>query len=313
MSKEAITKVVQRAISDAAFRRQLGTDPTGALRGFDLTADEASALRAGDAGRLSALGVDQRMSKAFALGGASLAATRQAGTDLGASGLSGAPNSGLSGTPNSFNEGANSGVSSSMNAGGANSGLSSGLSSGPNSGLSGMPNSFNDGGASGFSSADATGAGGSYGNALVSGTDANAALVDDGASGIRTIIPTEPGGNLTADADDSSEAYLTKIGYDSGAAANADATGGVARASVIHDDPNGFLAANADATGGSAAGGTAFIDDSETYLTKVGYDPEAASSADAHEATWSGDDIAGPSSMPDDSPPAATDDGQLTP
>ena len=86
MSKEAITKVVQRAISDAGFRRQLSTDPTGALRGFDLSADEAAALRAGDAGRLSALGVDQRMSKAFALGGAAAAATRPGSTDLSASG-----------------------------------------------------------------------------------------------------------------------------------------------------------------------------------------------------------------------------------
>src|SRR6266545_3375358 len=81
MSKEALAKVVQRAISDAAFRRQLNSDPAGALRGFDLSADEASAIRAGDAGRLSTLGVDQRMSKSFALGGA-LASTRMASSDL---------------------------------------------------------------------------------------------------------------------------------------------------------------------------------------------------------------------------------------
>ncbi|HKY50355.1 MAG TPA: Os1348 family NHLP clan protein, partial [Candidatus Limnocylindria bacterium] len=82
MSKEAITKVVQRAISDAAFRRQLSTDPTGALRGFDLSAEETAAIRTGDAGRLSAMGVDQRMSKAFALGGATVGASRTAGSDL---------------------------------------------------------------------------------------------------------------------------------------------------------------------------------------------------------------------------------------
>jgi len=81
MSKEALAKVVQRAISDAAFRRQLNSDPTGALRGFDLSADEASALRTGDAGRLSTLGVDQRMSKSFALGGA-IASTRMSSSDL---------------------------------------------------------------------------------------------------------------------------------------------------------------------------------------------------------------------------------------
>ena len=68
MSKEALAKVVQRSISDAAFRRQLATDPTGALRGYDLSSDEKSALRSGDSARLSAFGVDQRMSKAFTLG-----------------------------------------------------------------------------------------------------------------------------------------------------------------------------------------------------------------------------------------------------
>ncbi|MEP6695141.1 MAG: Os1348 family NHLP clan protein, partial [Chloroflexota bacterium] len=81
MSKEALAKVVQRAISDAAFRRQLSSDPAGALRGFDLTADETSAIRTGDAGRLSTLGVDQRMSKSFALGGMA-ASTRMSASDL---------------------------------------------------------------------------------------------------------------------------------------------------------------------------------------------------------------------------------------
>jgi hypothetical protein len=69
VSNESVKKVVQRAISDGAFRRQLSTDPTTALRGFDLSAAEAAAIRSGDAGRLSAFGVDLRMSKAFGLGG----------------------------------------------------------------------------------------------------------------------------------------------------------------------------------------------------------------------------------------------------
>src|SRR5438270_13413618 len=73
MSKEALAKVVQRSISDAAFRRQLATDPAGALRGYDLSGDEKTALRSGDAGRLTSFGVEQRMSKAFSL------ATDQAG------------------------------------------------------------------------------------------------------------------------------------------------------------------------------------------------------------------------------------------
>src|SRR5512138_1585710 len=82
MSKEALAKLVQRAISDAAFRRQLSTDPSGALRGFDLSSDEAAAIRSADAGKLSALGIDQRMSKAFTLGGGSEVATKLGGTDI---------------------------------------------------------------------------------------------------------------------------------------------------------------------------------------------------------------------------------------
>ena len=67
MSREALTTVVQRSISDPAFRRQLATEPTIALGAYDLTADEFSALRSRDAGRLTALGVDLRMSKVFTL------------------------------------------------------------------------------------------------------------------------------------------------------------------------------------------------------------------------------------------------------
>jgi hypothetical protein len=78
MSTEALTKVVQRSISDTVFRRQLATDATNALRPYDLTADEVSALRSRDAGRLTAFGVDMRLSKVFTidpgmLGSASIA------------------------------------------------------------------------------------------------------------------------------------------------------------------------------------------------------------------------------------------------
>lgn len=67
MSREYLARVIQRSISDGAFRRQLTTDPTGALRGYDLSADEVGAIRSGDATRLTSLGVEQRMSKAFTL------------------------------------------------------------------------------------------------------------------------------------------------------------------------------------------------------------------------------------------------------
>jgi hypothetical protein len=60
--------VIQRAISDGAFRRQLQSDPATALRGFNLTPDEIAAIRSGDSGKLMSLGVDQRMSKAFTVG-----------------------------------------------------------------------------------------------------------------------------------------------------------------------------------------------------------------------------------------------------
>ena len=76
MSKGTLGQVVKRAIGDAAFRRQLQSDPGGALKGFDLTDEERSALRSGDASKLSALGVDQRMSKAFILGESAAAASK---------------------------------------------------------------------------------------------------------------------------------------------------------------------------------------------------------------------------------------------
>lgn len=83
MTSNTLGKVVQRAISDAAFRRQLQSNPAAALRGFNLTADEAAAIRSGDPARLSALGIDQRMSKAFAFGGAADTFTRSTGNDFG--------------------------------------------------------------------------------------------------------------------------------------------------------------------------------------------------------------------------------------
>ena len=88
MTRNVVQQVVQRATSDAAFRRQLREDPQTALRGFDLTPDERSALTTADSGRLSALGVDQRMSKVYAAG--ALEATRSAVGDLGPSAASAA-------------------------------------------------------------------------------------------------------------------------------------------------------------------------------------------------------------------------------
>src|SRR5438552_17928731 len=73
--------VIQRAIGDGAFRRQLQSDPAAALRGFNLTPTEIAAIRSGDASKLMSLGVDQRVSKAFTVG--TLSGTRAAISDMG--------------------------------------------------------------------------------------------------------------------------------------------------------------------------------------------------------------------------------------
>jgi hypothetical protein len=81
MSKN-LERVIQRAISDAAFRRQLQSNPEAALRGFKLTDSEVAALRSGDANKLTSLGIDQRMSKTFSFGGDSIASRASTGGDL---------------------------------------------------------------------------------------------------------------------------------------------------------------------------------------------------------------------------------------
>jgi hypothetical protein len=60
---EGLTKVIERASTDATFRSKLQSDPTGALAGYDLTPDERAAVLSGDRGRIEALGVDARVSK----------------------------------------------------------------------------------------------------------------------------------------------------------------------------------------------------------------------------------------------------------
>jgi hypothetical protein len=87
MASKNLGAVIQRAISDGAFRRQLQSDPAAALRGFNLTSDEIAAIRSGDSSKLMSLGVDQRMSKAFSVGGAMAGgAARQSVSDLTAGG-----------------------------------------------------------------------------------------------------------------------------------------------------------------------------------------------------------------------------------
>jgi hypothetical protein len=87
MASKNLGAVIQRAISDGAFRRQLQSDPAAALRGFNLTADEVAAIRSGDSSKLMSLGVDQRMSKAFTIsGGIASGVVRASVSDISAGG-----------------------------------------------------------------------------------------------------------------------------------------------------------------------------------------------------------------------------------
>ncbi len=68
MTETVLKEIVRRAVNDQAFRGQLRSDPAKALAGLGLTAEERSAVTSGDPAKLTALGVDQRMSKVFSAG-----------------------------------------------------------------------------------------------------------------------------------------------------------------------------------------------------------------------------------------------------
>ena len=354
MSKDALAKVVQRAISDAAFRRQLNSDPTGALRGFDLNSDELSALRTGDAGRLSTLGIDQRMSKAFSLGGA-LASTRMSQSDLTPGGgpamvddMSGAGGrTVIPADPAQVGSADLDGSTSATRTVRAGDDYKFAGRQAPDGSGTSTVRAGDDWKFAGRVAPEATStvrvgddwkfadrAASQGAVAPVEGsTEASAA---DIASGTRvSAINDDPNGFLAANAtasgavapvegspeasaaDIAGATRVSAINDDPNGflAANADAGGSVVRANVIHDDPNGFLAANADATGGADAPTTAFIDESESYLTKVGYDATAASASGGATAIHDDPDgflAANADAEGADSPHTATDEGQIT-
>lgn len=62
-SPDALSKVIERASADAAFRTRLTSSPASALAGYDLTPEERAAVMSGDSGSMSSLGVDARVSK----------------------------------------------------------------------------------------------------------------------------------------------------------------------------------------------------------------------------------------------------------
>jgi hypothetical protein len=60
---QAVTQILERALSDITFREQLKTNFDAAIKGYDLTPDEITALKKGDEATLRAMGVDERLSK----------------------------------------------------------------------------------------------------------------------------------------------------------------------------------------------------------------------------------------------------------
>lgn len=129
MTKDSVNRLIQRAISDAAFRRELQRDPARALAGFDLTADERAAVISGDPARLTSLGVDQRMSKAFSLGGDSVASMQVSAGDVASTGGAALIDEGVAATPHALLGDTAAGGHMSLDPGGA-SGLGSGLATG---------------------------------------------------------------------------------------------------------------------------------------------------------------------------------------
>ncbi len=63
MSKQSVIQMLERALNDENFAAQLKIDFDGAIKGYDLTADEIAALKNGDESTLRAMGVDERLSK----------------------------------------------------------------------------------------------------------------------------------------------------------------------------------------------------------------------------------------------------------
>ena len=63
MSIKDVTRVIERASSDATFLNELNQNPESALSGYSLSAAERTALLAGDMGKLEALGVEPRITK----------------------------------------------------------------------------------------------------------------------------------------------------------------------------------------------------------------------------------------------------------
>jgi hypothetical protein len=63
MSLQAIEQLLERALSEPAFRAQLKANLDEAIKGYDLTPDEIVALKKGDDATLRAMSVDEQLGK----------------------------------------------------------------------------------------------------------------------------------------------------------------------------------------------------------------------------------------------------------
>lgn len=68
MSKSGVMAVLEKAVTDAQFRETWRANPDKAFAAFDLTAEEAAALKAQDPTAVRKLGIelDERLSKRLA-------------------------------------------------------------------------------------------------------------------------------------------------------------------------------------------------------------------------------------------------------
>lgn len=80
MSKEALKTIVNRALTDEAYRQQLLSDPEAALAEYDLDEDEAQMFHNLPADAFDELNMDveDRQSKSGFLGGLSLMGGKEA-------------------------------------------------------------------------------------------------------------------------------------------------------------------------------------------------------------------------------------------
>ena len=290
MTSKQLGTVIQRAISDGAFRRQLQSDPTSALRGFDLTSDEVAAIRGGDPTKLSSLGVDQRLSKTFALGDALGSVSRSSTvSDLNTSGSTTLPDGGAAGGQNALSDvgrtdgqalisdGGSDGVAHDAARFGNADGASDGIIGDPTNSRALHDDAPADTGTL-ISSDNTAGTRAVHDDAPA---DTGTLISSDNTAGTRAVhddAPADTGTLISTGAADGSRAVHDDAPADTGTYVNSGAADGTR---AVHDDApsdTGTLAASSD---GSDRYGDAFITADEAGRYGVAGHTDAAVNAEA--------------------------------